>query len=157
MTDLSLNLAEQTLYAIYAVKDDIEQQFIRLAELLYECQSKGYYTSAGFDRFKDFASSIGLEWTKATRLVKIGEYVLTQRISKDAVKQIGYEKMTYLLPKFKDGTITEENIEFCKVAPQSDVRREFGYKMPDDESNQFLNCTHCGAEIEFHKSMLRRR
>ena len=136
MTDLSLTPAEQNLTDIYATVKEIFVNFLKLGLLLYNCKEHSYFNAAGFDNFKDFVQAINLEWTQATRLVGIAELVLTQRISSEAVMEIGYSKMCYLLPRFRDGTITEEKVELAKVAPQADLRRELGYRMPDDERDK---------------------
>lgn len=155
--DLSLTPAEKNLTEIYSTVKEIFVNFLKLGLLLYDCREHGYYNSAGHSRFKDFIEAIHLEWTQATRLVGIAELVLTQRIDSGTVLEIGYSKMCYLLPRFRNGTVSEDMVQLAKSAPQADLRRELGYKMPDNETDQFIVCSHCGAEIPFDRSILRKR
>ena len=157
MTDLSLTPAEQNLTDIYATVKEIFVNFLKLGLLLYNCKEHSYFNAAGYDSFKDFVQAINLEWTQATRLVGIAELVLTQRISSEAVMEIGYSKMCYLLPRFRNETVSEDMIQLAKSAPQADLRRELGYKMPDGETDQYLNCPRCGNEIPYSRGLLRRR
>ena len=136
---------------------EIYKNYVQLAILLVENRDKAHWQATSASGFKEFTQMLNLEWTQVTRLVTIGELVLTQKISREDATEIGYSKMCYLLPRYRKGEVSTDLIELAKNCPQADLRKELGYKVPDDGSEEYLNCPRCGVEITLHKGMIRHR
>lgn len=144
-------LAEQAEAEIIQTKDTIEVEFLRLAYLIDEFDSRRLFLARGYESMKAWTESpeIEISWRVAQDLIRIRREVIP--LLKDtygdpdaahrAVVEAGISKVRAALPLLRDKGKTDDFIEVIEAAPNmpwNDVRNEVkerrGMARPLDEA-----------------------
>jgi hypothetical protein len=144
-------LAAQAEQQIIDTKSSIEVEFLRLAYLMDEFESRHLYLARGYETMRAWAESPEIEfsWRVAQDLIRIRREViplLQQRYggsdnAHQAVVDAGISKVRAVLPLLRDKDKVEDFMELIEAAPSmpwNDVRNEVkerrGMARPLDES-----------------------
>ncbi len=155
--DLSLTAAEKNELDIVACCKDLHDNFLQLGGLLVENYEKAYWSANRHESFKDFVQMLGIGYSWATRLMGISRIVAQQLLTREEVREIGVAKATLLLPTVKDGKLNEDIKLLARDCTFNDLRRALGHNIKNEDIGEYLICTRCGADVEIHKGMIRRR
>ena len=155
--DISLTEAEQNELAVIDLCRNIHYNFLELGGLLLENYERGYWTANRHESFQEFIEMLGIGYSWATRMMGLSKIVATQLLTEGEMLEIGVAKACLLLPLVKRGKLDDDIKELAKNAPYHDLRKELGYKVKDELPEEYLLCPRCGADITFHKGMIRKR
>lgn len=125
-----------------------KSDFVSLGLLLYENHKEAYWSLCGHESFKDLIETLGVgSYSYVTRLMQAARLMIDKVLTEDEILEIGVAKVSLLLPRAKDGTLTRDDIELAKSAPYRDLRGHLGYKADDRDMGSSITCPRCGAEI----------
>ena len=153
----ALTEAEINELTIIELAKNYKLHYLEMGGFLADNQDRALW-SEHHESFRDFVEHLGIgSYSCVTRLINVSRVVAAQLLSKEDVMEIGVGKTCLLLPRLKDGRVSEDIVELAKNCTEYDLRVELGHKTRDEESEEYLLCPRCGAEIIFRKDMLRRR
>ncbi len=119
---------EEKIKAVSGLKEQLEENFVILGQLLSEIKRNKLFKHKGYKTFKEFVEEeYNFGGSFASKLVSnynlfINEYDLDEITA----KQIGLDKLNMVKPMLKDATKTEvtEWIEKAKIVPTAELRDE---------------------------------
>ena len=119
---------EGKINAVSGLKEQLEENFVTLGQLLSEIKRNKLFKHKGYKTFKEFVEEeYNFSGSFASKLVSnynlfINEYDLDETIA----KQIGLDKLNMVKPMLKDATKTEatEWIEKAQMVPTAELRDE---------------------------------
>jgi len=160
MTDLpALTNAENNVLTIQHLAKDIYYNFLELGGLLSENQDYGYWSSCGYESFRDFVEMLGLgSYSWVTRLIDLSRLVASQLLTQEEVCEIGVSKACLLLPCAKKGKLDDETKGLARDCTFTDLRIHLGHHIPNSEDgDEYLLCPRCGVDITLRPGMVKRR
>ena len=145
MTSLQLTNSETNELALRQYCQEVKRHFLIIGTLLLESYDNAYWSKWG--SFADFVESLGSgSYSTATRLMGIAKLRRHNILTDGEIYEIGISKCFLLLPKARDGEISDGLKEIAKQGTVQDLRAELGHE--DREIiEQSINCPRCGAEI----------
>ena len=152
-----LTEAERIELLIVHCCTNIRETFLELGGLLADYQDRALW-SEHHESFKDFIEMLGIgSYSWVTRLIDISRIVSQQLLTKEEVLQIGVAKACLLLPAVKKGTLSEDIKLLARDCTFTDLRIALGHNVPDEDSEEYIICTRCGADVTVRKGMIRKR
>ena len=153
----ALTDAQRNELALVDCCRNLHSSFLELGGLLVENESRAYWSENRHESFRELVEMLGISYSFATRLMGIARIVASQLLSKEEVLQIGVSKSCLLLPLASKGKLDDDTKELAKNCPYRDLRIHLGHNIKEDDSTEYLLCPRCGADITFHKGIIRRR
>jgi len=127
---------------------NIKGNFLELGELLLQNRENAHY-SHHHGSFDDFIESLGIgskSW--AYRVMDMAQLQRCHPLfPKERIIDIGFSKMTLLLPAAKKQTLDEDTVLLAQDCTMVALKEHLGHKIPE-MSDDFINCPNCGFEIK---------
>jgi len=156
MTNLpSLTKAEENCIVCSELSKRICTDFLELGGLLLENYENAYW-NVTCESFKDFVEMLGIEYSRASRLMTMAKVVTQQLLTPEEIVEIGYSKTCLLLPKARKGELDEDTKLLARDCTFTDLRRELGHNI-ESESEEYINCPRCGEEFAVYRGMIHKR
>jgi hypothetical protein len=118
--------AEEQFKAVASLKDQLEENFIQLGQLLSEIKRGKAFLRKGYKTFKDFVETeYSLSSSLAGKLVQVFDVFIEEMdIDEGAVKQIGFDKLSMIKPMVDkaDWTERDEWVQKAEEMPTGELR-----------------------------------
>ncbi len=149
----SMNDAEQNCLAIMEEGKVLTQYYVRLATLLWQNFTMGWFKQASTMDFGDFIREAKIPFVNskdAGKLCKLVEAMAEGSLSDDDVIGMGIQRAILLL---QAEDITEDLIEQAKHAPEQDFKEILGIKRKNSPTKHAIHCDKCGTNIPYVEGM----
>lgn len=118
--------AEEQFKAVASLKDQLEENFIQLGQLLSEIKRGKAFLRKGYKTFKDFVETeYSLSSSLAGKLVQVFDVFIEEMdIDEGAVKQIGFDKLSMIKPMVDKADWTERDdwVQKAEEMPTGELR-----------------------------------
>jgi hypothetical protein len=122
--------------------------FLEVGGLLAELHEGAWWTACGFDRWQDYVESLGIgSYEYVMGLIGISKMMAAQVMTIDELNEVGYSKACLLVPLHNKGKLSAEIISLAKTGTNLDLRKEIGYRVPENDENCRISCPHCGQVL----------
>ena len=145
MTLPQLTNADTNEEALRKYCQEVKRHFLIIGTLLLESYDNAYWSNWG--SFADLVESLGIgSYSTATRMMGVAKLRRRNVLTDAEICEIGISKCFLLLPRARDGEISDGLKEIAKQGTVQDLKEELGY---EDKQivEQSINCPRCGAEI----------
>jgi len=145
--------AEEKLNALANLKDQLEENFISLGQLLSEIRRSKLYLYKGYENFKDFVETeYQLSGTMAGKLMSIFDLFIEEMdIDEGEVKEIGFDRLQVIKPFMKnaDWNVRDEWVHKAEEMPYKELRDHIKeMKQKEKEANVDLKEVYIEQYLE---------
>ena len=145
MTLPQLTNSETNELAIRQYCQEVKRHFLIIGTLLLESYDNAYWSKWG--SFADFVESLGIgSYSTATRLMGVAKLRRGNILTDTDIYEIGISKCFMLIPRVRDGEISDGLKEIAKQGTVQDLKAELGHE-GREITEHTINCPRCGAEI----------
>lgn len=117
---------EEQFAAVASLKDQLEENFLTLGQLLSEIKRTKSFKRKGYESFKDFVEAeYSLSSTLAGKLVQVFDVFIEEMdIDETAMKDIGFDRLSMIRPLVAkaDWTERDEWVQKAEEMPTKDLR-----------------------------------
>ena len=109
-----------------------KQDFIKIGELLTDCNGRRYWRALGFTSFRQYVerglTDRNVDYPLATRFMKVYKFSVSPEAPPVDLRKIPFRNLYSLVEKQKQGTVTPSLWSRASTLTQSQLRYELGYE-----------------------------
>lgn len=120
--------SDEKISAVSKLKNELEENFVQLGQLLSEMKKSKLYKYKGFKNFKQFVEAeFNFKSSFANKIIaNFNLFVKELALDEQSVKEIGLDKLNMIKPIVKKSAYTEKDnwIKKAQELPTSELREE---------------------------------
>ena len=134
---------------IKELKIHVNVSWLKMGQLLYECQKNKHYLKHGCDTFETYIAQPELAFKRASVYSLIGiykDFILTHHLPMSDIGDIDQKKLEMIRPQLKSGNV-EDLLAKARTLSRSDLYAEL---TPQHECQpvQITQCSICHKRLE---------